>query len=256
MSGFARTCRRRLALALLLAGILGPAAGVSAESGDAARIVVIRPKDGLAQGFEDGYRRHLAWHRDQQDPWTWYGWSFVLGERVGQFIDGTFGHAWSDFDQAVDPAGDAADVAANVAPFADVVSHAAYELLPALSTLRLPDSSAYLELTTYRLEPGRDSLFEELLHIAHRTRRTGIDGEPALEFAWYRLVSGGAPGEYLLMRPLGRFSDLQSAGGFFADLLDRRVSESVGTVAAALDLAVADVRSELLRFRPDLSYLP
>jgi hypothetical protein len=69
-----------------------------------ARTVVIVPKPGQADAFEKGYERHLQWHKGARDPWTWYGWTFVLGNRINRFMDGTFGHAAADFDAAVQPA--------------------------------------------------------------------------------------------------------------------------------------------------------
>ena len=105
--------KQLLAASLLLLSaqaFAGPAAGPY------ARMVVIEPKPGQGAAFEQGYQRHLEWHRKAGDSWTWHGWSFVLGERIGQFMDGTFGHAAANFDAPVQPAGDAADNAVNVVP--------------------------------------------------------------------------------------------------------------------------------------------
>lgn len=51
-------------------------------TGPFARIVVLEPKPGQRDAFVAGYERHIEWHRRENDPWTWYGWSFVLGERI------------------------------------------------------------------------------------------------------------------------------------------------------------------------------
>ena len=98
-----------------------------------ARMVVLEPRDGQERNFEEGYQRHLEWHRQQKDSWTWLGWSFVLGPRLGQFMDGTFGHPAGDFDKAVDPAADAADNSRTVVPYAFFSRHSAYEHLDSLS---------------------------------------------------------------------------------------------------------------------------
>jgi hypothetical protein len=37
-----------------------------------ARIAVLRPHDGDTVDFEAGYVRHLEWHRQVKDTWTWY----------------------------------------------------------------------------------------------------------------------------------------------------------------------------------------
>jgi hypothetical protein len=88
----------------VIACVLGLCAAVSlsyAEDATLARIVVIQPKLGKAAEFQAGYKRHLEWHRRNRDPWQWYGWTFVLGDRLGQFMDGTFGHTSSELDVAI-----------------------------------------------------------------------------------------------------------------------------------------------------------
>lgn len=123
-----------------------------------ARMVVIVPKPGQADAFEKGYERHLQWHRGAKDTWTWYGWTFVLGNRINRFMDGTFGHAAADFDAAVQPAADAADNNVNVAPYADFVSHGIYQRVDAMSAGEpLPDASPFLSMTTYHIRPGQEA---------------------------------------------------------------------------------------------------
>src|SRR5580765_6771708 len=58
------------------------------QTSPAARIVVIKPKEGMQKQFEEGYKRHLEWHRRNKDTWTWYGWQIIAGDRFGYFMDG------------------------------------------------------------------------------------------------------------------------------------------------------------------------
>lgn len=200
--------------------------------GPLARIVVLQPKPGRATEFAEGYKRHLAWHRSNKDPWTWYGWTFVLGDRLGQFMDGTFGHSLTDFDHAIDPAGDAADNKVNVLPNADFATHGVWERLERASVgAALPDASPYLVLNTYLVEAGRESAFETA--IAKLAGRS--DGQ---RMSWYKLRVGGELPQYLLMRSARTFSD-----GVLPDVV-----LPPGLVRSA--------RSELLRFQSDLSYIP
>lgn len=239
-------CQRLFCLALLSLPTLDSTvvlAGQSppdAEPGPYARIVVIEPKPGQAEAFEAGYERHIRWHREQQDPWTWYGWSFVFGERLGLFMDGTFGHAARDFDAAVQPAADAADNARNVTPHANFLSHAVYQRLDAFSNgAPLPDTSPFLALTTYAVAPGREWEFEAVL----RGCRARADDA---RFTWFKLRIGGTHAQYLLFRPA---ESLAAAAG---------LKEFCGTAMAhqSGEGGVENVRSELLRYRPTLSYHP
>jgi hypothetical protein len=210
-----------------------------AGSGRFARMVVLAPKPGRDAEFEAGYERHLAWHRSRRDPWTWHGWSFVLGDRLGQFMDGTFGHAAADFDHPVDPAGDALDNDANVTPVADFLSHGVYERLVESSRgPSLPDTTAFLVMATYHVAPGRAAGFEKLLRERARSpTRSGAEAR----YSWYRLRLGGDTPQYVLMRAVPSW---EAAAG---------LSEPVADAAGAM---LQRVTVELLRYRPTLSYRP
>src|SRR2546423_10406383 len=106
-----------------------PAQG-SPPEGPYARIAIFHPLDGQTVEFEAAYIRHLAWHQQAKDPWTWYGYTINYSERRFWFIYASFGHASADFDHAVDPAGDNQDNTMNVAPHVDNWSNAMYEFLP------------------------------------------------------------------------------------------------------------------------------
>ena len=220
-------------LLTILAAVYAPwSQAQQATAGEFARIAVLKPKAGQAAAFAAGYQRHLGWHRDNRDPWRWYGWTFVLGERIGQFMDGTFGHALDDFDHAVAPAADAADNEANVAPHADFVSHGIYERLPDASIgAALPDASPYLALDTFVVEPGREAEFEAAL--------AGARQGASQRLSWFSLRLGGQGPQYLLMRPA------------------RSLAEAGALPRAALPAGlVQSARSELLRYQPQMSYAP
>lgn len=207
--------------------------------GPFARMVVIQPKPGQNTVFEQGYQRHLDWHRKAGDRWTWHGWSFVLGERLGMFMDGTFGHAAANFDAAVQPAADAADNAANVTPHADFLTHGIYRRLEAASVGQpLPDTSPFLAMTTYTVAPGDVNAFERQL-VARATRPAGAGGGE--RYTWYRLQIGGEGAQYVLMRAVASFAAA-------ADLPD--------VMPAGTGPMLRGVRTELLRYRADMSYVP
>ncbi len=99
--------------ALMLAG------WTTALSGqDGAFLSAYQPRAEHAQLFEEGYRRHLDWHRTHGDSLSWIGWTIVLGDRVGGFVDGAFGISFRALDERVDPRGDRADAAATFLPHA------------------------------------------------------------------------------------------------------------------------------------------
>jgi len=224
---------RLLLTTAALAASLGTAPIARAQEANLARIVVIKPKPGQNAEFEAGYKRHLEWHRRNQDPWQWYGWTFVLGERLGQFMDGTFGHTAAGFDSAIKPAEDGADNAINVTPYADFVSHGVYERLDALSRgTPLPDTSPFLVLNTYHVVHGQESAFERAWQR--------VSSKANIERAtWYKLRLGGTGSQYILMRPATSFGAAAAlpALEFPAGIIERSTTE-------------------LLRYQPALSYIP
>ena len=202
---------------------------------NAARFVTWQPID--VSAFEDGYKRHLAWHRSASDPWTWYGWTIISGDRYGAFIDATMFHQWPDFDNPVKPAEDAADNAMNVLPYGQIRSVVSYEVMSPLTVFRPQDIESYplLSFFTLRLRPGAESAFE---HAAIGVMR-GIGGPHAI----LRPVTGAT--DYLLLLPARNSIDLPENAEIFRRL-----------VAAMPQDAVVDTRLELARFRRDMSYWP
>ncbi|WP_322404406.1 hypothetical protein [Massilia luteola] len=221
---------KALAAAALALACLSPAHAHAQQTGASyARMVVIVSRPGQAEAFEKGYERHLQWHRGAQDPWTWYGWTFVLGNRINRFMDGTFGHAATDFDTPVQPAADAADNNVNVAPYADFVSHGMYQRMDAMSAGEpLPDASPFLAMTTYHIRPGQEAAFERAVAREHGTACQ----------TWYRLQAGGEAPQYVLLRAVPSFGAAATLGTPYTQA------------------GVDKVDNELLRYRPNLSYRP
>src|SRR5258706_9722604 len=68
-------------------------------AGQAAFLFAYHLKPGMQASFDEGYRRHLAWHQGKRDTLVWYAWYVTSGERTGLFIDGSFGAPFAAFDQ-------------------------------------------------------------------------------------------------------------------------------------------------------------
>lgn len=242
---------------LVMCSVAAGEAKAQEQTGTAARIVVIKPKEGMQKQFEDGYKRHLDWHRRNKDSWVWYGWQVVAGPRLGYFVDGTFGHRWEDFDAAVAPAEDAADNALNVAPYGDFLSLGHYILRPDLSRGNLLEDrkpSPLLELLHYHVRPGREGDFEEVVSKFHQG---SARSNPARRYTWYQLINGGEQSTYLLFLPRNKLSELQASQKSLALLLaEMYPAQEAQRLSGLLTSSVREVRSETLRYRADLSYFP
>ena len=208
--------------------------GAQTGRGPYARIAILRPHDGRTVDFEAGYIRHLAWHQQARDPWTWYGWTVWAGERQRWFIYATFGHSAAGLDSAVAPAEDERDNVVNVAPHVEYVGNAVYEYLPGLSRgTAEPQPTARLEFMTVDLVPGSAKAFEAALSA----------GQPTLhgETLWYRMVAGGTAPRYVRLCPRPSLSAI----------LDGRSEQALPDKVKDL---IAKTTVEILNLRPTMSY--
>jgi hypothetical protein len=225
----------RVAAAWSCVAALGPTpVAAQTEPGSYARIAVLRPHDGATVDFEAGYIRHLDFHRQARDSWTWYGWTVWAGERQRWFVYASFGHAAADFDRPVAPADDERDNVTNVTPHAEFAGNAVYEFLPALSRgSAAPSPAPRLELMTVDVRPNSAASFERAIAAAQATL--------TVETLWYRLVAGGTSPRYLRLRPSSNL----------AALLGNRPQQDLPTAAHEL---IARSTVEILNLRPTMSY--
>jgi hypothetical protein len=218
----------------LLPAILTAQSVPEPERGPFARIAVLRPHDGDTVDFEAGYVRHLDYHRQAKDAWTWYGWTIWAGERQRWFVYATFGHSAASLDHPVPAAEDERDNVSNVTPHAGFVGNALYEYLPSLSRgTGEPRPAPRLELTTVDLEAGKGTAFEAAL-AADQSRLE-------VETLWYRLVAGGPVPRYVRLRPRSSL----------AAVLEGRNANPLPDAVTGL---VAKATIEILSFRPTMSY--
>jgi hypothetical protein len=203
-------------------------------SGPFARIAVLRPHDGDTVDFEAGYLRHLEFHRQAKDTWTWYGWTIWAGERQRWFVYASFGHSAASLDHPVSPADDERDNVANVTPHAQFVGNAVYEFLPGLSRgTGAPTPAARLEFTTVDLNPGTDKAFEAGIGAVH--------AEIQEETLWFRMAAGGPSPRYVRLR----------SRPTLAAILDGAAAQAL---PASVHNLIARTTVEILNLRPTMSY--
>lgn len=199
--------------------------------GPYARISLLQPHDGDTVDFEAGYIRHLQWHRQANDSWTWYGWTIWAGERQRWLVYGTFGHSAAALDAPVNPAEDERDNIVNVTPHGHFAGHGLYEFLPALSRgTGRPEATPRVELATIDLAPGAEKAFESAVAL----EQPKLQGETL----WYRMLAGGPMPRYLRLRPRANL------GSLLDDRSDIPIELTAKTTV------------EILSLRPPMCYLP
>jgi len=220
----------------LIVGVARAVPGVAqTERGPYARIAIMRAIDGHGVEWEEGYIRHLEWHRRVKDPFNWYSYSiWASSERQRWIIYATFGHAASSLSNPISPADDERDNLVNVLPHAQFLGNWIYEYLPALSrgnSHGVPTPAARAEYTTVELTQGSGKVFEAALATAQPT----LQGETL----WYRMVVGGEPPRYVRLRPRASL----------AAILDERADQALPEQVNGL---ISKITVETLNLRPNM----
>lgn len=187
--------RWRMLGVVLLGTVVSAAAAAQVAPGPYARIAIMRAIDGHGVEWEEGYIRHLEWHRQAKDTFGWYSYSvWASTEHQRWIVYATFGHTGAELSNPVSPAEDERDNLINVLPHAQFLGNWVYEFLPALSHGNgVPTPTARAELTTVEVNLGADKAFEAAL----APEQSKLQGETL----WYRLVVGGTTPRYVRLRP-------------------------------------------------------
>lgn len=202
------------------------------------------PRPGHAQAMEEGYRRHLDWHKKADDSLPWYGWTVVQGHRLGLFIDGTFGITFEEFEARPDPGGDLADAQKVFLPhveprFRQILRYRAD--LSGSSTLEERAPSPLVQAIWVDLDGADLGPFESALSSAKVQRWT---------VAVYERLSGGPRPGYLILLPMDSLADFPETG---PDPLTRVLKALSSGQRNGPRLTV---ETELWRYRPSLSLVP
>lgn len=204
------------------------------ERGPFARIAIMRARDeSHTADLEAGYIRHLEWHRQAKDPFSWYSYSvWASTERQRWIIYATFGHTAAELADPISPAEDERDSIINILPHVQFLGNAVYEFLPALSRGNgVPTPTPRAEYTTVELKYGAGKAFEAAL----------VAEQPHLqaETLWYRMVIGGDAPRYVRLRPRASL----------ADILDERRDQALPDTVTGL---VSKMTVETLSLRPNM----
>jgi hypothetical protein len=137
---------------------------------------------------------------------------------------------------------------AKVLPFAKARAYSALEFWPEVSTARTLEDrkpSAVLDTYAVKVSPANIAAFETALAHAAGDRK-------GLPLSWYRLVSGGPAGGYLLLVPRQTWAELAGRPRDLAGLLTATYGPGAAKTAALVD----GVEVESWSYKPKLSRLP
>jgi hypothetical protein len=217
------------------------------------------PRPGMAKQLEDARKLHLAWHHEHNDPWAWETWEVMTGPATGDYLTLTGGHTWNEINawETEYAAGDEADVQAKTGPYLAHVNGSVWEYLPDLSRVAPPGGAMTMaEVLDYRIKPGTGEKFAATLKkINDAILKT--NWLPQQGYGWYRLINGGEGSRWELVLPHHSWEEMAEPPVSFSDMLSQAYgSKQAKSILDSFDSLVVRESSEIIVYRPDLSYIP
>lgn len=246
---------------VMLGGLFAVAGWIPAlaqQPGDIVEIHVNRVKPGMTQQYEAGRKKHMAWHKSQNDAWSWYTWAVVTGQGTGSYVVGSFEHNWKDLDgrdKFVEA--DGADSQANIGPSLAGTEQSYYRYRADLS--QSPQAfppSPLISVTHFMLEPGGVNDFTDgIKKVNEGIKKSNFPQAGASR--WYQLVNGGEGPHFVLVGDRAGWANFQPPTDKTLDSMMEEVygKEQGAAILGALRKAIRSTSSEALQYRPDLSYV-
>lgn len=214
-------------------------------------------KPGMTAQYEQARIKHMAWHKSQNDKWAWEVWQITTGENTGDYRVVSCGHDWKDFDgrEKFNQA-DAANANATFVPYLVQDAMSYYVLRPDLGppppTTGQPPQ--YLSVIFFTLKPeGMPDFNDGVKKVGAALNKPGVPAGPA---SWYSLASGGVGPQVVLVQERKSMAAMAGPGKTLDEIVRDAYGDQGATILATLRKAYASTYSELLQFRPDLSYMP
>ncbi len=232
--------------------------GAQEKPGTVAALEFQKPKNGMVPQYEAGRKQKAAWHKQQNDPLPLFVWETVSGENTGNYIVGRLGQHWADFDKpAVSDEADLAEFQKVVGTYVDSVVARYYEFMPKVSNptdAKMP--SKFADIITFYVRYGKESDFRSAIaRVYDGTLKT----KWPVNYEWYELASGGPTGVFVLVLPRNSWADLEEKPEVkpFRDMLKEAFGQpEADSIVDRIDGSVQKETSEIIRFHPELSYLP
>jgi hypothetical protein len=212
---------------------------------------------GMQPQYEAGRKQKAAWHKQQNDPLPLLVWQTLSGEQTGDFIVGRFGQHWADLDKpAVTDEADIAEFEKVMGSYVESVVARYYDFMPKISNSTLDGPAKFSEILTFHVRSGKISDFRSAItRIYDASKKTNWP----ITYEWYELSNGGDSGTFVLALPhksWAEFEDKPDVKPYREMLKEAFGQAEADSIVDRIDRSVERETSEILQFRPDLSYMP
>ena len=245
--------------AFAVAALATFSASAQTSTGNIAAIESQTPKAGMSQQYEQGRKQKADWHKQQKDTQPLYVFETLSGDNTGTYLVGRLDQHWADFDKpAIPDTSDTEEFNKVVGAYVQSVTDRYYEFMPKVSN---PDPAStgpakFTELITFRVHRDKISAFRGALsRLSEAIQKT----KWPVHFEFYELVNGGFDGTFILAEPHANWADFEDKPDVkpFREMLkDAFGQNEADAVYERLEGAIQSESSEILQFRPDLSYIP
>ena len=228
------------------------------QPGTVAALEFQKPKNGMVTQYQAGRKQKAEWHKQQKDPLPLLVWETLTGDSTGTYIVGRLGQHWADFDKP--PVPDQADLDEFnkvVGNYVESIVARYYEYLPKVSNpsgATMP--SKFAEIVTFHLRYGKGSDFRSAIA---RVNDAAQKTKWPINYEWYALASGGSVGTYVLVLPRASWADFEDKPDVkpFRDMIKEAFGQAeADSIVDRIDGSVQNETTEIIQFRPELSYLP
>src|ERR1043165_7165919 len=162
-------------VAVLTGSMVFSQRAAAAPQANLGEIHINKIKSGMTRQYEEGRKKHMMWHRKQNDAWSWYTWEILTGENTGSYVVGTFGHHWSELDDRTKfEAADSADANANMGAALEAETQSYYLFRADLSPSTPPPQPAPLATVTHFLlaPDGLNDFVESAKKVGEGIKKT------------------------------------------------------------------------------------
>jgi hypothetical protein len=217
-------------------------------------------KAGAREQYEGGRKQLAAWHASVKDPHSLVVFQVRTGESVGNYVLVRRGLKWADLDKELVPGAQhqaEVDKALGDSKIKSVAKM--YEEVPELGheTGASSDRPAkYYEIDTFHVPLSKIRLF---VAAATRFREALEKSKIPMDASWYSLEEGGESGTWIMVvshNTWASFDDpaVKSPPEILVDAFGRNEGQAV--VEQIENAMGGFFTSEVVEFRPDLSYFP
>jgi hypothetical protein len=214
-----------------------------------------KARPGTVQDYEAARKKHMAWHKAQNDPWVWEVFEVMTGPDTGSYVIASGDHQWKDMEAWVARMADA-DAADSRASMGQYIASTEREYWTQLNSIsRMPKADVQyplITITTYRAKPGSDAA----LRAAIAKVNAALDaGKYPLPTIWSVLTSGGPSPTYAVVVPRTGLGEMAPTPALVQVLEKQLGKPAADALLKSFYENVVSANTELLRLRPDLSYL-